>query len=122
MDRGFFYDQRTGDIWLVNGGYELPLGTGFAGLEDGRNNPAMEQVKSYGPLPRGEYEMRIVEHKRFRAPAIALTPEKETETFGRSGFYIHGGTKSHGCIVINGALRRAIAELVEVGYRLLKVV
>ena len=61
-----------------------------------------------GPLPQGEYLMRVVEHKRFAPPAIRLTQEKG-QTYGRSGFLIHGGTKSEGCIILDRYARQAIA-------------
>lgn len=121
MMKGFCYEQRSGDLWVINGDFQLPLGSGFAGYEAGRNNPAMEQVRNVGPLPKGEYAMRLVDHPRFKSPAIQLE-QKYGETFGRSAFYIHGGTTSHGCIVIQRTLRVAIASLLAVGYDRLKVI
>lgn len=122
MNRGFCYDQSNGTLWLINGAYELPLGDGFAGNSHGRNNPDAEGIVATGPLPAGNYDMRVVVHPRFKAPAIKLDPWPETETYGRSGFYIHGGTISHGCIVVERGLRMAIASLMAIGFTRLKVV
>ena len=107
----YVYEQRTGRLWLRfgPGPREFRLvGIGFAGREAGRNSPAHQHVRGVGPLPQGEYLMRVVEHKRFAPPAIRLTQEKG-QTYGRSGFLIHGGTKSEGCIILDRYARQAIA-------------
>ena len=69
-----------------------------------------------GPLPEGNYwievdEKRnwwtskfshIVERKAWGDYSWSLHPESSTETFGRGGFFIHGGDNwgSNGCIDI----------------------
>jgi hypothetical protein len=46
---------------------------------------------------------------------MALIPKEGTDTFGRSGFLIHGdsvampGTASHGCIILSRDLREQIS-------------
>jgi len=125
--RGFSYSQRDGTIAVVNGDWFAPLFVGSAGREAGRNSPAHQCEKNVGPLPVGDYRMRIVDHPRFASPAIRLdpigTPEGATlpRTIGRSGFYIHGGTVSQGCILLQWTEREAIAALVRAGYDTLRV-
>jgi RHS repeat-associated protein len=82
---------------------EIPATTGRDGVTD-------PSVPWQGPIPPGLYYMdptQITEGGffrnltgdwgKYRAP---LTPAPVTETFGRSGFFIHGGKKpgSAGCI------------------------
>lgn len=71
-----------------------------AGRGAGRNNPAMEDRVAFGPLPAGLYAMRLEPHRKFRPPAFRLVPAKQNRMFGRAGFFIHGGTESHGCILL----------------------
>ena len=125
--RGFSYSQRDGTIAVVNGDWFAPLFVGSAGREAGRNSPAHQCEKNVGPLPVGDYRMRIVDHPRFESPAIKLdaigTPEGATlpHMCGRSGFYIHGGTVSQGCILLQRTEREAIAALVRAGFDTLRV-
>ena len=125
--RGFSYSQRDGTFAVVNGDWFAPLFVGSAGREAGRNSPAHQCEKNVGPLPVGDYRMRIGDHPRFARPAIRLdpigTPEGATlpHMCGRSGFYIHGGTVSQGCILLQRTEREAIAALVRAGFDTLRV-
>lgn len=119
--RGFTYSQRDGTFAVVNGDWFAPLFAGSAGREAGRNSPEHQCEKNVGPLPVGYYRMRIVDHPRFAAPAIRLDPEAEIEMCGRSGFYIHGGTHSEGCILLGKRERDAVAALVRAGFDRLRV-
>jgi hypothetical protein len=114
----FIYEQSTGHFSVFgDAGLEL-IGTGFAGREAGRNNPAAQDEYAIGPIPRGNYTLGIVVHPRFSAPAYKAVPEALTQSFGRSGFWVHGGTDSHGCIVLGRSARNRIRQLLgsEVGY------
>lgn len=64
--------------------------------------------------------MGIVPHPRFKAPAIRLDP-LEVQTYGRSGFWVHGGTRSEGCILLDRPERVALAHLVRTGCKILVV-
>lgn len=125
--RGFSYSQRDGTIAVINGDWFAPLFAGSAGREAGRNSPAHQCEKNVGPLPVGDYRMRIADHPRFAEPAIRLdpigTPEGATlpHMCGRSGFWIHGGTVSQGCILLQRTQRDAIAALVRAGFDTLRV-
>ncbi|MGH8030763.1 MAG: tlde1 domain-containing protein, partial [Arenimonas sp.] len=87
----------------------------------GVNNPAMQNVKKVGPIPRGEYEIgRQRTHQSYRGgplPAsIDLTPAKGTEVHGRTNFLIHGDNRlgnrsaSQGCIIFPRNVRNEIAD------------
>ena len=110
------YDQRSGEFTICeveDGGLDRVLyqTVGYAGRDRGRNNPSFEAVRNIGPLPRGDYSVRLEPHRKFRAPAFRLHPVSGTVMHGRSGFWIHGdsliqpGNASHGCIILSAAAR-----------------
>lgn len=76
-------------------------------MGDGKNNPLLQHIHGVGPLPRGMWRMGswMDQHGDLGPGVIGLYPLAGTETFGRTGFYIHGDDKtkpgqgSHGCIV-----------------------
>lgn len=97
------FHQRTGLFTLWT--YRPFNAVGYAGRELGRNNPLMQRVKGVGPLPRGNYKVaHPIRHPRLGPVAFPLEPSPDTDTFGRSGFFIHGdnarGNASHGCIIL----------------------
>lgn len=108
------YVQATGEL-LLDGEH---AGAGYSGFGAGRNNPSAQTLSNIGPLPEGFYaigeptDLNGGAHGPFVLP---LTPEPDTQTFGRSGFLIHGdsighpGTASHGCIILARVLRERIA-------------
>lgn len=101
-----FYEQRSGKFTIIaisdDGGQERAVHqcTCSAGKGSGRNNPSLEDVRSIGPLPRGEYVIREERHARFAAPSFRLVPHPKNRMHGRDGFFIHGGTNSAGCILM----------------------
>jgi hypothetical protein len=109
---GWIYSQSTGDL-THNGSH---VATGYSGNDDGKNRPIMQSLPDIGPCPQGDYQIGPPEdHPRLGPVAMPLTPTAGTNTFGRSGFFIHGdsiahpGTASEGCIVLNAAARQQIA-------------
>lgn len=122
----FEYNSKTGELWACNGDFCMPLASGYAGKNNGLNNPEVDHVRSLGPLPRGTYAMRVDNHPRFAAPAIRLT-QTSGLTHDRSGFWIHGDnsagnkTASSGCIVLNKVTRAAIASFIAIGFEELLV-
>ena len=126
MQKGFTYEQSTGKLSITNGEYDTPLYVGVAGAEGWRNDPESQHLRNKGPLPRGIYSMRVVAHRRFSPPAIELTwnawQAEGMGNFGRSGFWIHGGTKSEGCILVNGSTRNLIATAIGLGFDTLWVI
>jgi hypothetical protein len=113
MKPGLFYVQSTGQVWS-NGAL---LGVGYSGFGEGKNNPALERVKGIGPTPLGRYQLEPPgPHPTAGGFVMRLSPLPGTQTFGRSGFLVHGdnvdpdkrGTASHGCIVLARAIREAM--------------
>jgi hypothetical protein len=92
-------------------------GTGYSGYAEWKNVPAMQIVQAAGPIPRGLWIIHAAfDHPHLGPVAMPLEPYPETNTFGRSAFFIHGdsiaqpGGASHGCIVMPRATRELIAE------------
>jgi len=90
-------------------GKELRCGEIVCYAESGNNNPADQDKKDKGPIPKGKWKIGIPINKW--AP---LTPEPGTNTYGRSGFYIHGWGERRGCIAIKyNVCRDKIMRLLE---------
>ena len=86
----------------------------YSGRGEGRNNPAMQNRRNIGPLPRGLYAIGapVATHGPVTLP---LTPHRDNEMNGRSGFLIHGdnakGDASRGCIIADRDTRDLIAAM-----------
>ena len=119
------YAQGLGVLSCENGF----LATGYAGADAGKNNPAMQDVKNVGPLPRGVYTITGPECVATTFPCpdchgatahrhgpyvLRLHPVEGNEMFGRAGFLIHGdnghGTASEGCICISRSFRQQMTS------------
>lgn len=91
-------------------------GFGYSGFGEGLNNPAMQNVHDVGPIPEGDWTIgRFFDDPGGKGPLVAhLTPAEGTETYGRSGFMVHGDNKamdhtaSHGCIILSRNLRETL--------------
>ncbi len=105
---GFLFDPSGKKVW-----------TGYAGGNEGKNpegknNPAMCNVKDIGPLPPGMYTFGEVVLQSHLGPfAIPLIPDASNDMMGRSGFYCHGdttpsGNASKGCIIAPRFIRDAM--------------
>lgn len=106
------YKQSTGTFIFEE---TQILGGCYSGKGEGKNNPAMQNVKYVGPLPCGKYTMGQPFVSRVHGPfAIPLTPDPSNEMFGRSEFLIHGdslehpGEASEGCIVALPRVRQIL--------------
>lgn len=107
---GLVYSVPTGKLYY----YGEFVAQGYAGRLEGRNNVEMQSVRNVGPIPIGNW--RVSGWGNSKGPLTArLTPAKETETYGRSGFLIHGdnvkGDASQGCIVLPRAGRAFIHNI-----------
>lgn len=98
------WHQKVGKMYDKNGSC---VGCGYSGLDAGKNNPAMQADHGTGPIPQGTYKMTGLEQNGPTGPnTVILVPDKDTNTFGRSEFRIHGdsvshpGQASHGCIIL----------------------
>lgn len=116
-----YFNQKTGKF-SRDGNH---VAYGYSGHGEGKNNPALENESCVGPIPRGVWHVEVItangvpcDYEGKKAPVMRLTPSPDTETFGRSGFLIHGdsvhepGTASLGCIIENHDERAFIADAV----------
>lgn len=109
----FVYRQATGEIYAGDG---TLLGKGYAGADHGKNRPDFQHSPNVGPIPQGRYHVGAPQDTETHGPfVLSLTPWDENQMYGRSGFLIHGdsktapGTASQGCIVLDRAIREKIA-------------
>lgn len=116
------WDQSAGTLWHAG----TLVSRGYAGNGRGKNNPALQDVRSVGPIPRGLWRMTGVKDSSNTGPfTIVLEPEPGTDTRGRSAFRVHGdsvrnpGTASRGCIILPRAVRERMWRS---GDRLIEVV
>ncbi len=107
------YRQSTGEFWQD----ATLLGVGYSGFGLGKNNPALQDTVRVGPLPAGRYGISgPTDTQAHGAVVFTLTPDKSNTMHGRSGFLIHGDSRRHpgqasnGCIILDLALREAIAR------------
>jgi hypothetical protein len=91
------------------------VGSGYAGHDWGKNNPAAEAAPGIGPVPRGHWAIGAPRNSPNTGPyTLTLDPKPGTDTHGRSAFRIHGdsvkapGTASHGCIILPRSVRELI--------------
>lgn len=107
------YEQNSGKMSDPNGKL---LAVGYAGRGDGKNNPAMQDVKDIGPLPCGLYSIGEPVNTLTHGPFVLwLEPDPANQMFGRSAFGIHGdsvvepGSASEGCVIMPRFARERIA-------------
>ncbi len=94
---------------------------GYSGKGRGKNNPALQNVRGVGPLPRGRYRIGTPRTSHRTGPFVMdLYPVDATpndtvhDATGRSAFQIHGdsvrnpGEASSGCIILPRAVREQI--------------
>lgn len=122
VDVRWTYEQSTGRLWR---GAEV-VATGYSGFGDAKNRPECEGEKDRGPIPAGLWRIGPPFCSDTHGPfVLPLLPLPGTNTYGRSGFLVHGdsirapGTASHGCIIQPHDAR---VTLWESGERVLEVV
>ena len=100
--------------------------SGYSGHGAGLNNPGMQEIPDVGPIPCGLWDIGPAQTVDHLGPlAMALTPRPETDSYGRSGFWLHGDNASEnhsascGCIVEAESVRSAVAVSVD---RVLRVI
>ena len=118
----FVYSQSTGQIThqpsaSAGGGPPAPVGTGYAGIGPGLDNPSAQNLSNVGPIPQGTYDIGQQRSSPNTGPGILpLTPQPGTNTFGRHSFQFHGDNRqgnqsaSNGCIVTKRSTRDRIAN------------
>jgi RHS repeat-associated protein len=114
------YSQSTGQMThVLPDGTKQVGGTGYSGKDEGLNNPKAQDKPNVGPIPQGDWKIEPqkdnVTGQGHKLPAsMRLDPSKNTETFGRSGFLIHGDNSqqnhsaSNGCIILDRPTRNQI--------------
>jgi hypothetical protein len=106
------YAQKSGELQQDG----KPVATGYSGAGAGKNNPALENVPNVGPIPQGDWTIAgppvdTADHGPY---VLKLNPAAATETFGRSGFLMHGdsrehpGCASHGCVILPRPVREQV--------------
>jgi len=106
------YAQKTGAL-LQDGRL---VATGYSGFDEGKNNPALQAMHDVGPIPQGDWTIlgppvNTAVHGPF---VLTLKPAAGTNTFGRSGFLMHGdsipepGSASRGCIIMSRVARELV--------------
>ena len=110
----WIYKQSTGELANENG----HVAFGYSGAGAGKNEPTQQSVHNVGPIPRGSYNIELIDgdYEGKKAPVLRLHPDPANEMFGRAGFLIHGdsvshpGTASEGCIIMAHWVRQQIAD------------
>lgn len=109
------YQQSSGKLFR-DGQF---VGEGYSGNGKGLNNPKSQELHDVGPIPCGAWLIGKPEDHPDHGPVVMrLTPEPETQTFGRDGFLIHGDLvekpgqflASKGCIILPRWLRETIGR------------
>jgi len=81
----------------------------FSGAGMHRDNPLSVNLSHEGPIPHGSYNLKWRGTTNLGPDTVECIPTDGYSQWGRSGFYIHGGTKSEGCIIIyDAAFRRSL--------------
>jgi type VI secretion system (T6SS) effector TldE1-like protein len=110
------FQQSSGNLTDPSG---QVIGQGYSGHGPGVNNSAMQDVAMVGPIPQGEYLIGQPYTDPNKGPLVMrLMAFKDTNTYGRSGFLLHGDLvgevgkdlASEGCIILAHAFRLAIAS------------
>lgn len=92
------------------------VGNGYSGVKGPcRNNPNCCDDHNIGPIPPGNWTIGAAYDDQHRGPCVLpLKPADDTQTFGRSGFLIHGdsatGNASTGCIILGPIIRKYIRD------------
>lgn len=107
------YEQTNG--WLGREGKRVARG--YSGHPPYVNEPAAQAIRHLGPIPQGLYDIGPPSDTATHGPyVLPLYPRRGNAMFGRSGFLIHGDSKtqpglaSHGCIILPRPDRETIWE------------
>ncbi|MFZ0735319.1 MAG: tlde1 domain-containing protein [Candidatus Sulfotelmatobacter sp.] len=106
------YSQKTGDLEQDG----THVATGYSGAGGGKNNPSLQNVRNVGPIPEGAWTITgpPVNTEDHGPYVLRLNPVPQTETFGRSGFLMHGDSKEHpgcaseGCVILPRPVREQV--------------
>lgn len=106
------YEIKSGFLRDPTGVY---VSTGYSGEPDAINDPLKTNIPDVGPIPCGVYTIGSPVDTSTHGPYVmGLHPSRNTITFGRSGFLMHGdsiehpGAASHGCIIMPRSVRERV--------------
>ena len=109
------YRQNSGALVNPTGSV---IAFGYSGHAEGVNNAALQETRDIGPIPCGGWTLGApADHPALGPYAIPLAADAMTDTFGRSGFFVHGDLKdaashpheaSHGCVILPRLIRMAM--------------
>jgi len=105
------YHQKSGELFY-NGEF---VKTGYSGKGAGKNNPELEDTPKVGPIPCGHYSIGPAFTHASKGPVVMRLTPVGHDACGRTGFLIHGDSRSHpgtaseGCIILERAIRESIA-------------
>lgn len=126
------YRQKSGRLTLERQSGEfsdfiLEVGRGYSGKGQGRDNPDLQARRNVGPIPIGRWSIGAPFDHPSKGPRVfRLEARPETETYGRSGFLVHGdnasGNASSGCIILGPSQRQHLSFIVASGIRTLTVI
>ncbi len=92
------------------------IGPAYSGAPGSVDDPSTTAVRQHGPIPVGTWGIGDPVDLPHLGPfCLPLSPNAETNTFGRSGFFVHGDNGAHnesaseGCIVTAPTIRQAVA-------------
>jgi hypothetical protein len=88
----------------------------YSGCGAGKNNSSLDCMADVGPIPAGSWTISgpPIDSSEHGPYVLRLEPKKGTETYGRSGFLIHGdsvsdpGNASKGCLIASKEVRSRI--------------
>lgn len=107
------YFQSSGILLKPDGDMQA---TGYSGHGVGVDNPTDQNIPDVGPIPQGLYLIgQEFTHPQCGPISMRLDPMDGTNTFGRSGFLMHGDTisldhtASHGCIIMDRITRTVVS-------------
>lgn len=113
----FRFVVATGTLYDASGA--VLTTAAYSGHPPALNKPQLESWKGVGPIPRGTYAIGNARDGGHLGPCVMpLTRTDASETkpsFGRVGFYIHGGNPAHpafssdGCIILPRQMRLVVA-------------
>ncbi len=118
------YKQKTGELFHLEDGKWILIGTGYAGHGEGLNNHAKEAVANLGPIPCGLWSVSFPFDHPTKGP-LCFRYVPLTYKGPRSGFLMHGDNSqmnhsaSDGCTVFPHAVRQKCADL-KVSYLLVE--
>lgn len=94
------------------------IGTFYSGFPPHVNDVDAIHVKDLGPIPVGWWTIEgpPFDSKEHGPYCLRLTPDRDTVTYGRSGFLWHGdsiadpGKASKGCVISNRIVRTRVYQ------------